>query len=225
MSASTEAPPADPPPSAASPDAAAAVAAAPAPGSAPKVSALVPVWNAAEFVTATLDSLAAQTWPNLEIVIGDDASNDGRTPDLLRRWAEGRDGVVRILRERNLGWVGNYNDLVERASGDFVFFMGHDDLVAPDYVERLMAARQAAPDAALVYSDYAPPEAQEERPSLLRWPPEEIRADPFDQVLAAIRRRNGSCVPNKGLIPTELHRRIGGLRRHAGGDFQADWPL
>ncbi|MEM6441214.1 MAG: hypothetical protein AAF763_16140, partial [Pseudomonadota bacterium] len=47
----------------------------------------------------------------------------------------------------------------------------------------------------------------------------------FDQVLAAIRRRNGSCVPNKGLIPTELHRRIGGLRRHAGGDFQADWPL
>ncbi|MEM1315805.1 MAG: glycosyltransferase family 2 protein [Pseudomonadota bacterium] len=198
---------------------------APQGGDVPKVSALVPVWNGADFVTRTLDTLAAQTWPNLEIVIGDDASPDGRTPDVLRAWAEGREGVKLILRETNLGWAGNYNDLVEQASGAFVFFIAHDDYVPPNYVERLMEAREAVPNAACVYGDYQPPEDPEELPGHMHWPDVEIAPTPFDQVLAAIRHRNGSCIPNKGLIPTEVHRRIGGLRRHAGGDFETDWAL
>ena len=128
------------------------------PPSGPKVSALVPVWNSAEQALELLDALAAQTWPNLEILVGDDASPDGRTPELLRAWAEGRGNVVLILREDNLGWVGNYNDLMQRASGDFVFFAGHDDLVPPGYVARLVRAAQDAPDAARVYGDHLLPE-------------------------------------------------------------------
>ena len=43
---------------------------------APLVTALVPTYNGAAFIGRTLDSLAAQTWPNLEILIGDDCSTD-----------------------------------------------------------------------------------------------------------------------------------------------------
>ena len=58
----------------------------------PTVTAILPSYNSADFVQDTLDSLAAQTWPNLEILIGDDASRDG-TPDILRAFAEGVDRI------------------------------------------------------------------------------------------------------------------------------------
>lgn len=107
----------------------------------PKVTAILPSYNAAEFIHATLDSLAAQTWPNLEILIGDDCSTDN-TPDILRAFVAKQPNARLIIREKNLGWVENMNDLMTRAQGEYMFFAFHDDIVAPTYVERLCCARR-----------------------------------------------------------------------------------
>ena len=57
----------------------------------PRVTALVPTYNGAEFIRRTLDSLAAQTWTNLEILIGDDCSTDD-TLEIVRRFANDASG-------------------------------------------------------------------------------------------------------------------------------------
>jgi glycosyltransferase involved in cell wall biosynthesis len=188
----------------------------------PRVTAVVPTWKAAGFVRETLDALAAQTWPNLEILIGDDASPDA-TPEVLRAFAEGRDDVTLVLRETNLGWVGNCNDLMARAEGELMFFAFHDDLVAPTYVERLARMMVARPEAAMACSDVELVSVEGGRRTLVY--------DALDGVETAFGRawrmasREGPWyVPNRSLFRASAFRRIGGMKRHEGGEFAADWP-
>ena len=82
----------------------------------PLVTAIVPTYNAAGFVGATLDSLANQTWPRLEILIGDDGSTDA-TVALLEAFAAAHENVRLLPRAHNLGWLRNSNDLMANADG------------------------------------------------------------------------------------------------------------
>ena len=95
----------------------------------PKVTALVPCYNAAAFLDRTLYCLSSQTWPDLEILIGDDCSTDA-TLDVVRAFAASHPNVRVITREKNLGWLRNSNDLMAKAEGELMFFAFHDDVVA-----------------------------------------------------------------------------------------------
>ena len=117
----------------------------------PRVSALVPCYNAAEFLDKTLDCLARQTWPNLEILIADDCSTDA-TPRIVEAFVKAHPNVRVLPRSRNLGWLENSNDLMANATGEYCFFAFHDDLIAPTYVEKLVAALDEEPEAILAYS-------------------------------------------------------------------------
>src|SRR3954453_6455333 len=118
----------------------------------PRVTALVPCFNAEEFISGTLDSLAAQSWPNMEILIADDCSSDD-TVHIVSEFAQGRYNVRLVLRDQNMGWLGNSNDLMAQAKGELMFFAFHDDIVAPGYVEKLVEALRDNPQAVLSYSD------------------------------------------------------------------------
>ena len=99
----------------------------------------MPTYNGAQFIQRTLDSLAAQTWTNLEILIGDDCSTDD-TLQIVRRFAERAPGRPRCSSAMTTsGWLRNSNDLMARAEGELMFFAFHDDVVAPTYVEQLVA--------------------------------------------------------------------------------------
>jgi glycosyltransferase involved in cell wall biosynthesis len=187
----------------------------------PRVSAILPAYNGEAFVGETLASLEAQTWHNLEIVIGDDASSDA-TPDILRAFAERRANVQLVLRERNLGWIGNTNDLMSRATGAFMFFAFHDDLVEPTYVERLARALMDDPGAVLAYSDMEQREPDGEA-VILRWTALE-GLGPLRRVQRMAERTRTWHVPNRGLFRSSAFRRIGGLKRHEQGEFAADLP-
>ncbi len=187
----------------------------------PKVSAILPAYNCEAFVGETLESLEAQTWPNLEIVIGDDASSDG-TPDILRAFADGRENVQLALREKNLGWTGNSNDLMSRATGAFMFFAFHDDLVDPPYVERLVQALMGDPGAVLAYSDLEQREPDGET-VIYCWTALEGASAPT-RVRRMAERPRAWHVPNRGVFRSSAFRRIGGLKRHAQGEFAADLP-
>ena len=88
---------------------------------APKVVIGLPVHNSERFLPETLESIAAQDYPNLEMVISDDASSDG-TGDICRDFAR-RDVRCRVERHpQRLGWIANYNSLLPYATGDY--FLG-----------------------------------------------------------------------------------------------------
>jgi glycosyltransferase involved in cell wall biosynthesis len=188
----------------------------------PRVVALVPAWRAAAFIGPTLEALSAQTYPNLEILISDDASPDD-TAAVCERFAE-RDPRVRVIRQpRNLGWVGNVNALLATARGDHLVFAFHDDLLLPAYVERCVAALAANPRAILAYSDVdlVHEDGRREERQLTEL---DGISDRLARALRVARQQGSWWIPNRGVFRAKAAAEIGGLRRHLGGEFSADWP-
>ncbi len=116
-------------------------------GPAIKVSVVIPAYNAAPFIERTLDSVLAQDFADLEVIVVDDGSTDG-TRDIVA--AMGTPVVLvhgprrGVSRARNAG--------VHLARGEYVAFMDHDDLWEPGKIGRQVAALEAAPPAALAFT-------------------------------------------------------------------------
>jgi glycosyltransferase involved in cell wall biosynthesis len=187
----------------------------------PLVTALVPTYNGARFIERTLESLAVQTWPNLEVLIGDDCSTDD-TLEVVRRFAERHPNVRIIERDANLGWLRNSNDLMANARGEMMFFAFHDDVVAPTYVEELVRALQAAPTAVLAFSDM---EVHELDGTVDRHAFELLEgvAAAMERGRIMVRRPDGWWVPNRGLFRTAAFAEVGGIHPNDRGEFSADW--
>jgi glycosyltransferase involved in cell wall biosynthesis len=168
-----------------------------------------------------LASLAAQTWPALEILIADDASTDG-TRAHLERFAAGRSDTRLILRDRNLGWLANTNALMSEARGEWMFFAFHDDVVLPTYVEALATALQDDPEAVLAFSDVELTETGGAS-RIVTFEALEGLDRPLRRGLVMSREPPGWWVPNRGLFRADAYRRIGGIRRPRGGEIRADW--
>jgi glycosyltransferase involved in cell wall biosynthesis len=114
----------------------------------PLVSIGVPVLNGGPLLEVALGDLRAQTWPNLEIVVSDNASTDGTRAVLERACAE--DLRIRTHRhERTVPPQDNFADVFERSNGEFFLWAAHDDRWPVDYVERLVGRLRADPTAVL----------------------------------------------------------------------------
>jgi glycosyltransferase involved in cell wall biosynthesis len=113
------------------------------------VTAVVASYNHSRFLTRRMDSLLAQTYPHLEIIVIDDCSPDDSVT-VLRRYANARN-VQLIERERNSGWVAVSNDGVGLAKGEYVIFANCDDACDPRMIERLVDALERAPSADIAF--------------------------------------------------------------------------
>jgi glycosyltransferase involved in cell wall biosynthesis len=187
----------------------------------PLVSALLPSYNSADFISKTLDSLAAQTWPNLEILIGDDCSTDA-TRDIVVEFARDRPNVRILGRSNNLGWLANSNDLMANATGEMMFFAFHDDVIAPDYVEKLARALLGRPDAVLAYSDMLTTE-RDGAVELETFPSVAAALTPLRRALTMLYLQHYWWAPNRGVFRASGYREVGGIHRNAAGEFVADW--
>jgi glycosyltransferase involved in cell wall biosynthesis len=185
--------------------------------SVPRVAALMPAWNSAAFIEATLASLQAQTYPALEIIVSDDASSDG-TAGICERFAAA-DARFRLLRQTTRrGWIGNTNALLRETRADCCFFAFHDDPLHPDYVARLVAALTASPRAVLAFCDI------EVGPHIRSYTELDGVTDRVERGRRMIRKTGAWWIPNRGLFRTVAAARIGGVRRHLAGEYSADWP-
>ena len=117
-----------------------------------KVSVLVPVYNGEEFLAECLDSILAQDFRDMEILIVDDSSTDGST-GLIERYAA-RDSRIRWWRNPvNLGPVGNLNHCLRAARNEYVKFVLQDDvLLSPSAVRQMVQALDADPSVILAVS-------------------------------------------------------------------------
>jgi glycosyltransferase involved in cell wall biosynthesis len=115
------------------------------------MSVMVICYNQAHFIRETLDSVLAQDYENLEIVVADDASTDG-TQDILRQYAaQYPDKFVLVLNERNLGITGNSNAAFFACSGEFIALFAGDDLFLPGKLSAQVEEFVKDPDVALCY--------------------------------------------------------------------------
>ncbi len=101
----------------------------------PRVSAIVVNWNGGAMLDECLTSLFAQTWPNLEVILVDNASHDGSADRAAARWGE---RLVLIRNAKNEGFAGGNNRAFERASGEWMFLLNNDAIVEPDAIAALM---------------------------------------------------------------------------------------
>lgn len=99
------------------------------------ISVVIPVYNAAGYLDACLQSLQAQTYPDWEAIVVDDGSTDA-SPDLCRAWAA-RDSRIRVLRQENAGVSAARNAGIAAAAGSFLAFVDADDRLEPDYLLEL----------------------------------------------------------------------------------------
>ena len=120
------------------------------PGS-PRVSIGMPVYNGERYLATAIESILAQTFPDFELIISDNASTD-RTEEICRSYAT-RDTRIRYYRnEQNLGSNRNFNQAFGLATCPYFMWAAHDDLRAPDFVARCVNALDANPDVVLAYS-------------------------------------------------------------------------
>jgi glycosyltransferase involved in cell wall biosynthesis len=109
----------------------------------------MPVFNGGTDVAHAIESLLAQSYRNVRLVISDNGSTD-RTPEIARTFAE-RDSRVRLLRtEHNRGSTWNFNRLLELGiNHQYFMWAAHDDSWAPSYVSACLSALDAHPRVAL----------------------------------------------------------------------------
>ena len=118
---------------------------------APFVSILTPAFNVGRFVGAAIDSVLAQSFPDWEMLVVDDGSAD----DTAAVAAACRDPRLRLLRQANQGVSAARSRAMAEARGEAVLFLDADDWLAPDALERLLAALTEMPGAVGAYGAYA----------------------------------------------------------------------
>lgn len=111
----------------------------------PLVSFGLPIRNGSKYIEASLRSILAQDYPDIEVVISDNASTDD-TVEIIR--AIGRDDprVKLFPNEVNIGQNPNFNRVLELAQGEYFRWTGMDDSFDPTYVSRCVAELERHPE-------------------------------------------------------------------------------
>jgi glycosyltransferase involved in cell wall biosynthesis len=120
---------------------------------APLVSICIPTYGGSRTLTETLDSIVAQAFNGLEVVICDDASQD-ETVGLADEYAR-RFSFIRVVRnDQNLGMDRNFVRTVQHATGTYVWLSGQDDIFRPGAFDKLRAIVGSYPAVDVVYFNY-----------------------------------------------------------------------
>lgn len=120
----------------------------------PLVSVIIPVYNREDYIEEALDSVLAEEYPNLELVVIDDGSTD-RSADLIRVWAEQHKDRLptNFLSRPNIGFVRTLNELITRSAGEYIVFFGSDDCLKNNGILKRYHYLRANPGKKMVVGD------------------------------------------------------------------------
>lgn len=99
----------------------------------PKVSIVIPAYNASNFLEQAIDSALAQTYSNFEIIVVNDGSeDDGATAKVAEKYS----GKIRYIEKQNGGSSSALNVGIQNMNGEWFSWLSHDDLYEPDKLEK-----------------------------------------------------------------------------------------
>ena len=172
----------------------------------PLVTIAIPTYNRAEsYLRGVISSALGQTYEHLEVIIGDNASTDA-TPAVI---AEVEDQRLRHLRHsENIGANGNFNRLLEEATGDWFLLLHDDDLIDAEFVESCLSARKPDTDYGFIRTGVR---AIDAKGRILKESPNRVTGNrPEDFYRSWFRARTGLFLCNT-LYSTRALREIGGF--------------
>jgi glycosyltransferase involved in cell wall biosynthesis len=111
-------------------------------------SVIIPAYNRATLIGATLEAIFAQTLPPAEVIVVDDGSTDN-TAEVARRW-----NLCRVIEARNGGAAGARHAGVLASRGERIAFCDSDDLWRPGHLAALAAAFALAPQAGFAFTNF-----------------------------------------------------------------------
>jgi glycosyltransferase involved in cell wall biosynthesis len=111
----------------------------------PKISVLMPAYNAEKYIAASIESIIKQTYVDFELIVVDDCSTDATSAVVEKFMSE--DSRITLKRnEINLGISGTRNFLISLARGEYIVWQDADDISLPERVEKQCAFMDANPD-------------------------------------------------------------------------------
>jgi len=120
----------------------------------PYISIVMPVYNTpVQYLKQAIDSVIEQSYPYWELCIADDASSNDDTLQLLHTYIEKHDRLHIIFRNSNGNISRASNSALELAKGEYVTFLDHDDVLAPNALLEVVKVINAVPDVKFIYSD------------------------------------------------------------------------
>jgi alpha-1,3-rhamnosyltransferase len=114
------------------------------------VSVIVPSYNHAQFIEATLRSIFKQSLPPAQLVVIDDGSSDD-SPVVIERVLNDCPFPCELVARDNRGLPATLNEGFARTGGDYFAYLGSDDLWLPDFLQARVNLLNARPDAVLAY--------------------------------------------------------------------------
>ena len=105
-----------------------------------KVSLIIPVYNVRDYLRKCLDSVAKQTYQDIEVIIVNDGSTDDSLEIALEYTAKNPHFRCYTIENRGLGGARNYG--LTHATGDYIFFLDSDDYITPDCIADMVAAAE-----------------------------------------------------------------------------------
>ena len=114
----------------------------------PKVSVIIPAYNAMRYLPETLDSLVKQTFQDFEAII----INDGSSDNIEEWFSQVKDSRLQLISQVNQGQAKARNIGMQRAKGDYVAFLDADDLWDPSKLEKQVALLDSNPEAGVIYT-------------------------------------------------------------------------
>jgi len=122
----------------------------------PLISICIPAYNRARHLPDLLNSIVAQDFKDFEVVICEDLSPEREIiGETVRSYRDAHPGMIGYYEnEKNLGYDGNIRNLVEKARGEFCFFMGNDDIMCPGALAAVADVIRRHPDVGLVVKSY-----------------------------------------------------------------------
>ncbi len=101
-----------------------------------KISVIVPVYNAEEYLKNCIMSVVRQTYDNWELILVDDGSSDGSLS--IADLAAEKDERIRVIHQKNAGPGAARNRGIKEALGDYVVFLDSDDYIDKNYFQLLV---------------------------------------------------------------------------------------
>lgn len=102
----------------------------------PKVSIIIPVYNAEKYIRKCLDSIVNQTYKNIEVIIVNDGSTDN-SEEIIKEYIENQEYNIKYFKNENRGVSFSRNFGVNYAEGDYIFFVDADDYLDENLIENL----------------------------------------------------------------------------------------